>query len=132
VLLKAGPLTLGETLEMRQHVTIGAEIARRLRSASTLIPVIKHHHERFDGTGYPDGLAGDAIPLVARVVSVCDAFDAMTSGRPYREPMPLEVAIAELRRGAGSQWDPSLVELFVTRVLQAPGARASSHSLGGR
>jgi putative two-component system response regulator len=132
VLLKTGPLTIGETAEMRRHVTIGVEIARRLRSASTLIPIIRHHHERYDGTGYPESLRGDAIPFGARIVSVCDAYDAMTSQRPYREALTAEMAIAELRRGAGSQWDPRLVELFVTRVLQEPAARESSHSPGGR
>jgi HD-GYP domain-containing protein (c-di-GMP phosphodiesterase class II) len=97
-----------------------------------VIPIINHHHERYDGAGYPEALRGDAIPLVARIVAVCDAYDAMTSRRPYREPLPSEVAIAELRRGAGSQWDPALVTLFLTRVLQEPVARESSHSLGGR
>ena len=116
ILLKPGPLTADEQLIMRRHVAIGEEIAGPLRSAGSLLPIIRHHHERVDGTGYPDGLAGGAIPLPARIVAVCDAFDAMTSERAYRPPMRVEDAIEVLCRGAGRQWDASLVALFVGLV----------------
>lgn len=122
ILLKPGALTEAERELMRQHVAIGEEIARPLRSAATLLPIIRHHHERVDGRGYPDGLAGEAIPLGARVVAVCDAFDAMTSARPYRPALSVEAAVDALRAGAGSQWDARLVELFVQLVSPVPVA----------
>jgi putative two-component system response regulator len=116
ILLKAGPLTDEENRMMRRHVAIGEEIARPLRSAGSLLPIIRHHHERVDGQGYPDGLAGDEIPLPARIVAVCDAFDAMTSERTYRGAMSVEQAVGVLRAGAGKQWDARLVDLFVAQV----------------
>lgn len=134
VLLKPGSLTLEETTVMRRHVAVGVEIALRLRSAAGVVPIIKHHHERFDGCGYPDKLAGAGIPRVAMIVSVCDAYDAMTSDRPYRKSMSPDAAIQELRCGAGSQWDPGLVDLFLTAVMKKPfsAPSASSRSLGAR
>lgn len=142
VLLKPGPLDESETELMRRHVLIGVEIASKLRSACNVVPIIRHHHERFDGTGYPDQLAGATIPQAARIVAICDAYDAMKSDRPYRRAMSSDDAIAELRCGAGSQWDPDLVALFLARVIQEPpsadlspvgaGAPAGSRSQGGR
>ncbi|MET0615413.1 MAG: HD domain-containing phosphohydrolase, partial [Thermoleophilaceae bacterium] len=101
---------------MRRHPLIGERI---LLAAPALRPVarlVRSSHERWDGGGYPDGLRGDEIPLGSRVVAVCDAFDAMTTERPYREPIPEGEAIAELRRCAGTQFDPMVVEAFC-RVL---------------
>lgn len=129
VLLKPGPLDEREAALMRRHVAIGVEIARELRSACNVVPIIKHHHERFDGTGYPDGLAGADIPQAAMIVAICDAYDAMTSDRPYRHAMSSAEAIAELRRGAGTQWDPVLVGLFLSRVLNEPADELSRLSL---
>jgi putative two-component system response regulator len=123
LLLKPGPLNPDELIQMRRHVLVGVEIARELRSAANVVPIIKHHHERFDGTGYPDGLVGADIPRMAMVVSICDAYDAMTSDRPYRAAIPSGVAIAELRRGAGMQWDPDLVGRFLSHVMQEPTRR---------
>ena len=120
VLLKPGALLPHEVELMRRHVSIGVEIAGQLRSAASVIPIIKHHHERFDGGGYPDRLAGAQIPVVAMIVAICDAYDAMTSDRPYRRAMPSASAVSELWSGAGTQWDPQLVSLFMTRVLQEP------------
>jgi putative two-component system response regulator len=120
VLLKPGPLDRRETELMRRHVVIGVEIASELRSACSVVPIIKHHHERFDGCGYPEGLAGASIPEAARIVAICDAYDAMKSDRPYRRAMSSTDAIAELRRGSGTQWDPELVALFLARVIQEP------------
>lgn len=122
ILLKPGPLSEAERRLMREHVAIGEDIARPLRSAANLLPIIRHHHERVDGRGYPDGLAGEEIPLSARVVAVCDAFDAMISARPYRPAMNVDEALAALRAGAGCQWDARLVELFVQLVSPVPVA----------
>jgi cyclic di-GMP phosphodiesterase len=117
ILLKPGPLDRIETRVMRTHVTTGCEIARPLRSAAGVMPIIRHHHESFDGSGYPDRLSGDAIPLAARIVAVCDAHDAMTSDRPYRRALSHEWAAALLEAGAGTQWDPTLVGTYLDRVL---------------
>lgn len=101
---------------MREHPVIGERIARPLNSAAGLLPIIRHHHERVDGKGYPDGLAGDEIPLLARIVSVCDAYDALVSERPYREGLSSDTALRVLARGAGSQWDRRLVALLTDLV----------------
>ena len=132
VLLKPGPLDPEEIAVMRRHVMVGVEIARQLRSAANVVPIIRHHHERFDGAGYPDGLIGAAIPTVAMIISICDAYDAMTSDRPYRAAMTSGDAMAELRRGAGAQWDPVLVDLFLTRLMRESPARADSQNRGER
>jgi putative two-component system response regulator len=118
ILLKPGPLTVDEFDLMKQHVFIGEEIARPLRSAHDLLPIIRHHHERIDGTGYPDGLAGEAIPLGGRIVAICDAFDAMISDRPYRKGLTHANAMATLVAGAGTQWDGQLVAIFQTLVSE--------------
>lgn len=132
VLLKPGSLTLAETELMRRHVVVGVDIAHQLRSAASVVPIIRHHHERFDGRGYPDQLTGAAIPRVAMIVSICDAYDAMTSDRPYRRSMPPDAAIEELRSGSGVQWDPLLVDLFLTNVLKEPfsASLTGTRSLG--
>jgi diguanylate cyclase (GGDEF)-like protein len=116
ILDKPGPLDPVEWSFMRRHPLIGERI---LLAAPALRPVarlVRSSHERWDGGGYPDGLTGDEIPLGARVVAVCDAFDAMTAERPYREPVSEDDAVAELRRCAGTQFDPMVVEAFC-RVL---------------
>jgi HD-GYP domain-containing protein (c-di-GMP phosphodiesterase class II) len=118
ILLKPGPLDGEEMRIMRKHPVIGEEIARPLRSAAKLLHIIRHHHEKFDGTGYPDQLAGDEIPLVARIVAISDAYDAIVSDRPYRKGMSREKAVAILDRGAGSQWDPELVPLFIRGLVE--------------
>ncbi len=115
---KPGPLTMRELSVMRSHVVIGEEIVGPLRSAAGVLPIIRHHHERWDGTGYPDHLTGDGIPLPARIVAVCDAFDAMVSNRPYRPSLGKERALEILRAGAGTQWDPEIVALFLARHPQ--------------
>lgn len=105
ILHKPGPLDPIEVPQMQAHVAIGESIVRPLRSTSELLPIIRHHHERFDGLGYPDGLRAREIPRVARIVSVCDAFDALVNDRPYRTRRSTEEALAVLRAGAGTQWD---------------------------
>ncbi len=110
ILHKPGPLDDAEWAVMRRHTEIGERI---LAAAPALRPVAKFvrwSHERWDGTGYPDRLAGEEIPLGARIIAVCDAFDAMTAPRPYRPAWSLERAIAELRRCAGTQFDPGAVD----------------------
>jgi diguanylate cyclase (GGDEF)-like protein/excisionase family DNA binding protein len=113
VLLKAGPLTSEEWELMRQHPGISAEIVRPLFD-SELVAGVRHHHERFDGKGYPDGLAGQEIPLIARAMCVVDCYDAMSCERPYRPALSYRQCLAELRRCAGTQFDPELVTAFLS------------------
>jgi response regulator RpfG family c-di-GMP phosphodiesterase len=121
VLLKPGPLTEAEWEIMRRHVEIGALICAPLRSLRPVLPIIRHHHERYDGSGYPDGLAGEKIPYVARVFQVVDVFHALTSDRHYRKAFSTERAIAiltdETDRGF---WDPRIVDVFVRGMLAEP------------
>ncbi len=121
ILRKAGPLDKDETITMRQHPVHGMYMLTQIDVAAQAVPAILHHHEHFDGSGYPDGLAGDEIPIASRILLVTDAFDAMTTDRPYRKAMPEEAAIQELRRCSGSQFDPRIVETFL-RVISRTGA----------
>ncbi len=116
ILRKPGPLDPDEMEQMRRHPTDGANMLTQVDAAAEAIPAIRHHHEHFDGSGYPDGLAGDQIPLASRILLVSDAFDAMTSDRPYRKAMPIEAALRELLTHSGRQFDPKVVEAFV-RVI---------------
>jgi HD-GYP domain-containing protein (c-di-GMP phosphodiesterase class II) len=112
VLTKAGPLTDDEWTLMRAHPQAGVRILSEIPFLGRALDVVLHHHERWDGTGYPHGLSGEDIPLWARIFAVVDAVDAMTSDRPYRRGLPLDVALAELRSNAGVQFDPACVEAF--------------------
>src|SRR5205823_3433767 len=114
--LKPGPLDADELMSMHLHPIIGENIVAPLRSAASLLPIIRNHHENFDGSGYPDRLSGAGIPRLARIVSVCDAFDALVNDRPYRQRKPVDEALAILTAGAGRQWDPEVVDLFVKDV----------------
>jgi len=116
ILHKPGPLDASEVPQMQAHVAIGESIVRPLHSTSGLLPIIRHHHERFDGRGYPDGLKAREIPRLAGIVSVCDAFDALVNDRPYRTRRSTEEALAVLRAGAGTQWDPETVELLASEL----------------
>ena len=116
VLLKPGPLDARELAAMRMHPIIGESIVRPLRSGASLLPIIRHHHEHFDGGGYPDGLARRAIPHLARIVAVCDAYDALVTDRPYRRAKSVDEAIAILNDGAGHQWDPEAVEVLTSEM----------------
>jgi len=120
ILCKAGPLSVDEWTVMRNHPIIGAQIVAPIAFLHDAVDLIRHHHERFDGTGYPDGLEDQDIPLAARVFSVADSFDAMTSDRPYRGSIGVERALAEIRGGAGSQWDPEIVRVFVQMIEDDP------------
>lgn len=113
VLQKTGKLTPEEFESMKKHPEIGARILADVKQVKPLIPGVLHHHERYDGKGYPTGLAGNDIPLMGRIICLADCFDAMTSNRTYRKALPLEVALAEIRRCAGTQFDPALAEAFL-------------------
>ena len=116
ILSKNGPLTREEWEEIKKHSVIGAEILTQINSFSETSKLVYHHHERYNGTGYPNGLKGEEIPIGSRIIAVVDAYDAMVSRRPYREAMSKEEAIAELKRNAGKQFDKKVVEAFL-RVI---------------
>ena len=117
ILLKPGPLDPGECAVMQQHTVIGDSICRELRLLDDVSPIVRHHHERADGTGYPDKLSGDAIPLLAQVMSIVDAYDALSSERPYKPAFTSEQACSELRTEVRKGWKNAfLVEAFVSIV----------------
>jgi hypothetical protein len=116
ILHKPGPLDDEEWKIMRNHPEIGERMLEGIDFLHPALPVIRHHHERWDGKGYPDGLAGEDIPVGARIVGVCDAFDAMTSDRPYKKAMSVKDALAEIVKNAGSQFDPTCAALLVDVV----------------
>ena len=111
-LLKPGRLTDEEFEEIKRHPDLGWAILHDLEQLRYVFPGVVHHHERHDGKGYPDGLAGEVIPLDGRILAIADAYDAMTSDRPYRQGMPQEKAESILQSGAGTQWDPELLDIF--------------------
>ncbi len=114
VLLKQDRLTKEERTMMNSHPVLGWQIIKEVERLSRELPIIRHHHEWYNGSGYPDRLIGDEIPLLARVLHVADSFEAMTAARPYRmTPLTPEQAIAELRKFAGIQFDPKIVDAFV-------------------
>jgi HD-GYP domain-containing protein (c-di-GMP phosphodiesterase class II) len=112
VLTKRGPLTEDELKHIQQHPIIGHRILADLHAMAQLLPGVLYHHERYDGCGYPEGLKGDTIPLLARILAVADSFDAMNTSRPYRIAMPLERVELILREGAGVQWDPLVIDAY--------------------
>jgi putative two-component system response regulator len=117
VLLKPGKLTGHEWSVMKRHVEIGVEICSPLRSLQPVLPLIRHHHERFDGSGYPDGLAGEEIPLLARVFQVVDIYDALTVDRCYRPAMTVDEAVAVIKDETGKGfWDRAIVNEFLTML----------------
>jgi HD-GYP domain-containing protein (c-di-GMP phosphodiesterase class II) len=113
VLLKPDTLTAEEREHIKQHVTIGYSILSDLRQIRNLLPGVLYHHERYDGTGYPDGLVGEKIPLLARILAVADAYDAMSTARPYRDAIPCRKVEEILRSGIGTQWDQQVIEAFL-------------------
>jgi hypothetical protein len=120
ILRKTGRLTPDEFECMKQHTVMGADIIRTLPGLDVVLPIVRNHHERWDGKGYPDLLTGTQIPLLARLMAVVDSFDAMTMDRPYRAGLPLDQALGEIERGAGSQFDPELARAFLRlqKVIQ--------------
>jgi putative nucleotidyltransferase with HDIG domain len=133
IIHKQGTLTEEEWVVMRNHTVFGEQMLRQVGGTlSSVGRVVRHSHERYDGTGYPDRLAGEEIPIESRVISACDAFNAMTTNRPYRRAMSLEGAIEELRRCTGSHFDPRIVqalldELAGQQALRQPGGLAATH-----
>jgi putative two-component system response regulator len=117
LLNRQGTLTPEEFAQIQQHTVLGAELAGPFRPATVLAPAIRHHHERWDGAGYPDKLQGPAIPMMARIVAVADAFHAMITDRPYRPRHSVAKALEILAGGSGTQWDPRLVAAFATSSL---------------
>ena len=113
ILRKPGPLTMEEAEQMRSHSSVGAIIAATLPGFDNMVDIVRHHHERIDGRGYPAQLRGDEIPQLVRTFSLGDAFSAMVTDRPYRKALSLEVALDQIRRGAGTQFDADLAETFL-------------------
>ena len=117
---------------MQDHSAIGERILVNWEIYPEMARIVRHHHERIDGMGYPDGIAGDEIPLTSRIISVADAYNAMTSDRPYREAMPRETAIAELQSNTGTQFDPRIISALIkvvehgapTTLVATDGVRA--------
>jgi len=118
VLGKNTPLDANEWQQLENHAGLGSQILKRVQQMSSIIPGVKHHHERYDGKGYPNGLTGQNIPLVARIIAIADAYDAMTNPRAYRPAMSHEDAVEEIKRCAGSQFDPELVDQFLEVLEQ--------------
>ena len=118
ILMKPGRLTPAEFAIVKEHPGIGHRVVARIPHLARAAPAVRHHHERFDGLGYPDGLAGNDIPIEARIVAVADAYSAMLADRPYREGCSADDACAELERCAGSQFDPEIVSVFVEHLPQ--------------
>lgn len=117
VLLKPGPLDDLEWVHMREHPVKGYEIARKVDMLQPIMGAVRNHHERWDGTGYPDRMKGEQIPLAARLVAIADAYDAMATERPYKAALPLPECERLLRKNAGVMYDPDLIDLFITRKV---------------
>lgn len=116
ILSKPENLTLQEFEIVKKHVILGAEILHDIKQLKHITPIIRHHHERFDGTGYPDRLKGHDIPIQARIIAVADAYDSMVSHRAYRKSLVHSEAVARIKQGSGSQFDPDAVEAFISVV----------------
>jgi len=132
ILLKPGPLNEQEFARMREHSAEGERICLSLRSVADYLPIIRHHHERVDGTGYPDHLGGPAIPLGARIVAIADAWDAMVSDRPYRAGLGNDEARRRLDSGSGKQWDAAIVEIFAGLLDAGLQDRVTDRQLAAR
>ena len=120
ILTKPGALDRAEAAIMREHVTRGAEIVSRISSLRESVPAIRHHHERWDGLGYPDGLSGTDIPLEAAIIAIADAWDAMTTDRPYAVALGMDEAMLQIRAGRGKQFNPAVVDAFRTVARRRP------------
>ena len=118
ILKKSDKLTLEEYSIIKQHPLKGAHILSALSMFQDVVPLVKYHHERIDGTGYPEGLKGDEIPFLARILSVADAFDAMTSNRRYRNKLDIHIAKEQLINGAGTQFDTEIIDIFIKEIIE--------------
>lgn len=117
VLKKPGKLTEDEYSHMQSHPEIGMRMLEASPAFADLLPLVRHHHEKWDGSGYPGNLAGEAIPLGSRIIAICDTYDTIVSDRPYKKPLPQNHALDVLRSMAGRMFDPQLVELFIVREI---------------
>ena len=124
ILLKRGPLSVEEYEVIKSHPVLGVEIVSPFMGFASALPAIRYHHERFDGSGYPDGLPGESTPLVARIVSVADAYDSMIRDRSYGPGVSAEAALEEIRRHSGTQFDPVVVSALLRTTDQPAGPRA--------
>jgi len=125
ILRKPGALKAEEWEPIYSHPKLGVAILKHVGTLAGCLPAVQHHHERYDGAGYPSGLRGDNIPMEARILAVADSYDAMTSARPYRQTeLTHEQALEELKRGAGTQFDPKIVKVFVDLHQGAPKKHA--------
>ncbi len=131
ILRKTSPLTPEEWTAIKLHPVVGAEILAAVCSLSEVSVIVRHHHEHFDGGGYPDKLKGDQIPLFARILQIADSFDAMTSDRPYRKALSQEEAINQLKLFSGRQFDPALVEIFLRELRRHDMSKQKRHPAGG-
>ena len=122
VLKKPGPLTEEEWNLMREHPAIGSRILGQVRALGSIVGLVRHHHEWYNGSGYPDHISGADIPLGARILSICDAYDAMVTKRTYRESLGHEEAVRRLQAGKSTQFDPGLVDVFVVAIAPVAGA----------
>jgi putative nucleotidyltransferase with HDIG domain len=121
LLEKPGPLTPPEYDQVKRHAVIGADILSAVAFPGPLAVIVRHHHENWDGTGYPDGLCGEAIPIGARVLAIVDCYDALTSDRPYRRALSHDCAVAMIHERRGTMYDPAIVQAFL-RIVQHAGA----------
>ena len=126
ILTKPGRLEPAEFETIKEHAARGAEIVSKLSRLKNSVPAIRHHHERWDGLGYPDGLVGDQIPLEASIVGLADAWDAMTTERPYSRALSLTAALEQVRSGRGTQFRPEVVEAFLEVATRSPGSPSGS------
>ena len=131
VLMKPSPLTKEEFTEIKQHPQLGVEIIKPIKFMSALIPIIKHHHENYDGTGYPDGLKGKEIPSTARILAVADAYDALTSDRAYRKAYSSREALKIMEKESGKKFDPQILKIFalclgITKIENVKNDRAKN------
>lgn len=131
VLLKNGPLDQEERRAIESHPSIGADLVARMHAYRDCIEVIRHHHERWDGGGYPSRLIGDCIPIGARVIAVADSFDAMTTDRPYRKALSFETAVGEVRKNAGIQFDPDVANAFL-QAIEDPSFQRPPNPMSGQ
>src|SRR5919108_4934722 len=126
ILHKPGPLDEREWDFIRQHTLVGERILRASPAYQNVATIVRSSHERWDGSGYPDGLAGEAIPLASRIVCACDAYDAMISSRPYRPPLSHEEALAEIEKGSGTMFDPTVARVLVAHLRERLGAETET------
>jgi putative nucleotidyltransferase with HDIG domain len=120
ILTKPGKLDRAEATIMREHVTRGAEIVARISSLKDSVPAIRHHHERWDGLGYPDRLSGTAIPVEAAIIAIADSWDAMTTDRPYAVALDVDEAMLQIQAGRGKQFNPAVVDAFLAVAERRP------------